>query len=88
MQVLKAMIFAYNMWETKVLVGGVRYKCPTFIHVESQPLLTSLQKYIQTLWELTKDNQPSRESGWDYQAINQRIKNMRELTKQINLQQK
>jgi len=29
------------MWEARVMVGGVRYKCPTFICVESQPLLTS-----------------------------------------------
>ena len=59
------------------------------IHLRWKPTTFNLlQKYIQTLWELTKDNQPSRESGWDYQVINQMIKNIRELTKQINLQQK
>jgi len=37
---------------------------------------------------INQTNQPSRESGWDYQSINQMIKNIRELTKEINLQQK
>ncbi len=59
------------------------------IHLRWEPTTFNLlQKYIQTLWELTKDNQPSRESGWDYQAINQMIKMVLGLTKEINYQQK